>query len=215
MDDYDRRDIQPADDLQNFIAVRATVDAEPVLNQGNVAEVEQIDALSHRRCGTIDQFTDDVTALGWHAIAHPDHADVHTVGGQTCGEPRAEPGQPAPCRWECTEHPHIQRAETGTLGDGTTNQVQCRRRGQRVSDGRSAAGATGGSFESSVSAPFFDTAGPMSAWLPMARGSVMCVMLVSLVLLRRASRPMHAGRPSVGHGHRATRILDLRKMIRC
>ena len=58
----DRRDSQAVDDVDHFVTVGTAVDAVLVLDDGDVALVEQLGACRYRCRRAVDQFTDDTSA---------------------------------------------------------------------------------------------------------------------------------------------------------
>ena len=57
--DHDRRDPQPVDDIHHLVSVGTAVDAVLVLDDGDVAPVQQLGACRHRRRRAVDQLADD------------------------------------------------------------------------------------------------------------------------------------------------------------
>ena len=96
--DDDRRDAQSGHDLDDFVSVGTAVDAVLVLDDGDVALVEQLGGCRDGRSRAVDELADDVGLLGDVTVGDAHDADVGASGCQSVGQRRAEGRQAARCR---------------------------------------------------------------------------------------------------------------------
>ena len=104
MGDDDRRHPQALHDLDDLVAVRSAVNAVLVLDDGDVAAVEQLRGGRDGRRRAVDELAGDVGALRRGAVGDADDLDVDAPRGQAHGQGGAEGRQAACCRGVRTQN---------------------------------------------------------------------------------------------------------------
>ena len=96
--DDDRRDAQTGHDLDDFVSVGTAIDAVLVLDDGDVALVEELGGCRYGRSRAVDELADDVGLLGDVTVGDAHDVDVGASGCQSVRQGRAKGRQAARCR---------------------------------------------------------------------------------------------------------------------
>ena len=120
--DDDRRHPQPVDDVHHVVSVDTAIDSVLMLDDGDVALVQQLAARRYRCRRTVDQLSDHPLARGRRPVGHAHDTHIGAIRAQGVGQGSGERRQPAMRRRIGTED-----ADTKRLGE-----KRCASTGSRI-----------------------------------------------------------------------------------
>ena len=131
MGDDDRRHAQPVDDVHHVVSVDTTIDSVLMLDDGDVALVQQLGARRDRCRRTADQLSDHPLARGRRPIGHTHDTHIGAIRAQGVGQGSGERRQTAVGRRIGTEDADTSASRKTLRPNGVEDRCRGGRNGSK------------------------------------------------------------------------------------